>query len=88
MTNACFRTESAAYTSNDSQAASICDSSSQFRASCNVHTSQQYWVLDLQKIGEGGLDLLWGGHDGDVDGAMVREGLFVEVCNDCESESS
>ena len=55
-----------AYTSDDTQTTGIGNGSGEFWASCNVHTSQQDWVIDLQEIGEGGLDLLRGSHLVDV----------------------
>ena len=50
------------YTSDDAQSSGIGDGCGELRASCNVHASQEDWVLDLQEICDGSLNLLWGGH--------------------------
>ena len=50
------------YSSNDTEATGIGDCCSQLGPSSNVHASKDDWVFDLEKIGGGGLQLLWGGH--------------------------
>jgi hypothetical protein len=56
------------YATNDTESSCVCDSRSEFRACCDVHSSQQYWVFDLQEVGDRGLDLLWRSH---YDGLML-----------------
>lgn len=45
-------------TSNNTETSGIGDSGSELWASGNIHASQNNWVVDLQKIGGGGADLL------------------------------
>ena len=46
----------------DSEAAGVGDSSRQLGAGSHVHASQEDGMLDLEKISDGGADLLcWGG---------------------------
>ena len=75
------------YTSNDSQASGIGDCGSKLGASCNVHASQEDRLLDLQEIGECGLDLLWGSHLVCIEGVdselqeRGRDGISEDVAD-------
>lgn len=48
-----------ANTTDDTQTTGVGDSSRQLGAGGHVHTSQQNWVVDLEKISDGGTDNLW-----------------------------
>lgn len=56
------------YSSNDTETTGIGDCGSQLGPSSNVHASKHDGVFDLQELGGGGLDLLWGGHDEGIGG--------------------
>ena len=61
--------------SDNTQTSSIGYGSGKLWACCNVHASEEDWVLDAQEFGKGGLDLLWGSHDGGL--LYVLSGLVV-----------
>lgn len=54
--------DAVSYTTNDTDSSCVGNGCGELWASCNVHARQHYWVLDLEEVGDRGLDLLWGGH--------------------------
>jgi hypothetical protein len=45
-------------TTNDTETTGVCDSGSQLGAGGHIHTSQEDWVVDLEKIGDGSAENL------------------------------
>jgi hypothetical protein len=54
--------DAVSYTTDDTESSRVGNGCGKLWTSCNVHTSQHYWVLDLEEVGDRSLDLLWGGH--------------------------
>lgn len=54
--------DNVSYTTDDTKSSRVCNSCGELWTSCNVHPSKHYWVLDLEKVGDRSLDLLWGSH--------------------------
>lgn len=50
------------YTTNNTQASGIGDRGGQLGSSSHVHACEQDWVLDLEEVGDGCLELLRGRH--------------------------
>ena len=75
------------YTTNDTKAACVCDSSRESRTCRDIHASQEDRVLDFEEVGDRGPDLLRGRH-GDQSNVNSKATKIKKVRETEEDRSS
>lgn len=65
------------HSTNDTEAAGVCDRCSEFGAGRHIHTSEKNGVIDFEKVGDRGTNLLCG--------VKLEKWLFNQRCGDAQT---